>query len=125
MPGRGEYRLNNGRWRPLVLIMPPLYKPHKFFIGRESPKDVWVKQLSQRKKILVANVVKEEFKDIELHDGGGLNFMVIRDTQSPRRIDFRGYRGIVFLDYWFQRCSTSLHPTRIQKVTFQEIAVFS
>ena len=23
MLGRGEYRLNNGRWRPLVLSMPP------------------------------------------------------------------------------------------------------
>jgi len=53
--------------------MPPLYKPHKFFIGRESPKDVWVNQPRKRKKILVTNMVKEEFKDIELHDGGGLN----------------------------------------------------
>jgi hypothetical protein len=38
-------------------------------------------QLSQRKKILVTNVVKEEFEDIEIHDGGGLNLM----------IDYSGY----------------------------------
>jgi hypothetical protein len=31
-------------------------------------------------------MVKEEFKDIELHDGGGLNLMVIRDTQSSRKL---------------------------------------
>jgi hypothetical protein len=42
---------------------------------------------------LVTNMVKEEFKDIELHDGGGLNLMVIRDTQSSREIDFRGSGG--------------------------------
>jgi hypothetical protein len=30
--------------------MPPLYKPHKFFIGRESPKDVWVNQLRSKEK---------------------------------------------------------------------------
>jgi hypothetical protein len=71
--------------------MPPLYKPHRFFIGRKSPKDVWVNQLlDQRKKILVTNTVKEEFKDIELHDRDGLNLMVIQDTQSSRKIDFRG-----------------------------------
>jgi hypothetical protein len=35
-------------------------------------------------------MVKEEFKDIELHDGGGLNLMVVRDTQSSRIIDFCG-----------------------------------
>jgi len=27
-----------------------LYKPHKFFIGRESPKDVWVNQLRPKEK---------------------------------------------------------------------------
>jgi hypothetical protein len=75
MLGRGEYQLNNGRWRPLVLSMPPLYKPYKFFIGRESPKDVWVTSLDQRKKILVTNMVQEEFKDIELHDGGCLSLI--------------------------------------------------
>jgi len=47
-------------------------------------------QLSQRKKILVANMVKKEFKDIELHDGGGLNLIIIRDTQSSRKLDFHG-----------------------------------
>jgi len=35
-------------------------------------------------------MVKEEFKDIELHDGGGLNLMVLQDTQSSRKIDFCG-----------------------------------
>jgi hypothetical protein len=39
---------------------------------------------------MVTNMVKEEFKDIGLHDGGGLNLMVIRDTQSPRKTNFRG-----------------------------------
>jgi len=70
--------------------MPPPLAP-QFFIGRESQKDVWVTSfLDQRKKILVTNMVKEEFKDVGLHDGGGLNLMVIRDTQSSRKIDFRG-----------------------------------
>jgi hypothetical protein len=37
------------------------------------------------------NMVKEEFKDIELHDGGGLNLILVtRDAQSSRKIDFRG-----------------------------------
>jgi len=40
------------------LSIPPLYKPRKFFIGREFPK-------------------QEEFKDIELHDGGGLTMAKI------------------------------------------------
>ena len=57
---------------------------------------------------MVTNMVKEEFKDIELHDGGSLNLMVIRDTQSSRIIDFRGYTGSIFLDLWFQRCATCL-----------------
>jgi len=35
-------------------------------------------------------MVKEEFKDIGLHDRGGLNLIVIRDTQSSRKIDFMG-----------------------------------
>jgi len=35
-------------------------------------------------------MVEEEFKDIELHDGDGLNLMVIRDTQKSRKIDLRG-----------------------------------
>ena len=52
---------------------------------------------------MVTNVVKEGFKDIELHDGGGLNLIGFRDTQSSRRIDFHGYRGDIFLDFWFQR----------------------
>jgi hypothetical protein len=46
--------------------------------------------LDQRKKILVTNMVKEESKDVELDDGGGLNLMVTWDTQSSRNIDFRG-----------------------------------
>jgi hypothetical protein len=47
-------------------------------------------------------MLKEEFKDIELHDGGGLNLMVIRDTQSSRKIDYRGYRGVFFLTFGFK-----------------------
>jgi hypothetical protein len=47
-------------------------------------------------------MVKEEFKDIELHDEGGLNLMVIRDTQSSRKIDFHGYRGVFFLTFGFK-----------------------
>ena len=58
--------------------------------------------LVQRKKISVTNVVKEEFKDIELRDGGGLNLMVIRDTQSSRKIDFYGQRGVFFLTLGFK-----------------------
>jgi hypothetical protein len=52
-------------------------------------------------------MVKEEFKDIELHYGGGLNLMFIRDTQPSSKVDIYGYRGNVFLDLWFQRCSAS------------------
>jgi len=47
-------------------------------------------------------MVKEEFKDIELHDGGGLNLMVIRDTQSSRKIDFHGCREVFFLTFGFK-----------------------
>ena len=54
--------------------MPPPLAP-QFFIGHESQKDVWVTSLDQRKKILVTNMVKEEFKDIELHDEDGLNLI--------------------------------------------------
>jgi hypothetical protein len=32
-------------------------------------------------------MVKEEPKDIELHEGGGLNFMVTPDTQTSRKIN--------------------------------------
>jgi hypothetical protein len=51
---------------------------------------------------LVTNMVKEEFKDIELQDGGGLNLTVVRDTQSSRKIDFRGYRVVFFLTFGFK-----------------------
>jgi len=64
--------------------------PAIFHRLRVSKRCVGNKLLDQRKKILVANVVKEEFKDIEIHDGGGLNLMVIQDTQSPRKIDIYG-----------------------------------
>ena len=93
--------MHNGRWRPPKLSMPPQLAP-QFFIGRESQKDVWVTSLDQRKKILVTNMVKKEFKDIKLHDGGGLNLMVIRDTQSSRKIDFHGYGGVFFLTLGFK-----------------------
>ena len=51
---------------------------------------------------MVTNMVKEKFKGIELHDGGGLNLMVIRDTQSSRIINSHGYRGVFFLTFGFK-----------------------
>ena len=51
---------------------------------------------------MVTNMVKEEFKDVELHDGGGLNLTVNRDTQSSRKIDFCGHRGIFSLTFGFK-----------------------
>jgi len=51
---------------------------------------------------LVTNIAKKEFKDIELHDGGGLNLIVIRDTQSSRKIDVYGERGVFFLTFGFK-----------------------
>jgi len=53
-----------------------------FHRPRVSKRCVGNQLLDQRKKILVTNMVKEEFKDIGFHNGGGLNLMVIRDTQS-------------------------------------------
>ena len=47
-------------------------------------------------------MVKEEFKDIDFHHGGHLNLMVIRDTQSSRKVDIYGYRGIFFLTFGFK-----------------------
>jgi hypothetical protein len=65
-------------------------------------------QLSQREKdIGHEHGIKEEFKDIEIHDGGGLNLIVIRDTQSSRKIDFHGCRGIFFLTFGFKDVSCS------------------
>jgi hypothetical protein len=81
MPGRGEYRTRHDPQRSLVMSIPPLLAP-QFFIGCESQKDVWGNQLRLKKKILITNMVKEEFKDFGLHDRGGLNLTVIRDTQS-------------------------------------------
>jgi hypothetical protein len=82
--------------------MPPCLAP-QFFIGRESPKDAWVNKLiGQRKKILVTNVVKEEFNDIEFHDGGCLNLIIKRDTQTSRNIDIYGTGGIFFLTVGFK-----------------------
>ena len=60
-------------------------KPHKFFIGRESLKDVWVNKLDHRKKILVTNRAKEEFIHIETYYRDSLNLMVVRDTQPSRK----------------------------------------
>jgi hypothetical protein len=81
--------------------MPPLLAP-QFFIGREPPKDGWVIKLRQRKKISVTNIVKEEFKDTESHDGGGLDLIVIRDTQTSRNIDIYGEGRIFFLSFGFK-----------------------
>ena len=51
---------------------------------------------------MVTNMVKEEFKDVAFHDGDGLNLMLIRDTQSSRKVDFHGYKGIFFLTFGFK-----------------------
>ena len=59
-------------------------------------------------------MVKEEIKDIEFHDGGGLNLMVIRDTQSSRKIDFHGYRGVFFLTFGFK--DVMLDPVTINTI---------
>jgi len=99
-----EGRVSVAQWSLETLCFEyasPIQAP-QFFIGRESQKDVWVTSLDQRKKILVTNMVKEEFKDIELHDGGGLNLMVIRDTQSSRKIDFLGSGEYFFLTFGFK-----------------------
>jgi hypothetical protein len=85
--------------------MPPRSAP-QFFIGRESLKDAWVNELiDQRKKLLVTNSVKEEFKDIEFHDGGCLNLIIKRDTQTSRNIDTYGYGEIFFLTFGFKDVS--------------------
>jgi hypothetical protein len=78
-----EGRVSIARWslETPCLSIPPLYKSHKFFIGRESLKDVWVNQLRSQEKDIGHEQVKEEFQNTELHDRGGLNLMVIRDTQ--------------------------------------------
>ena len=68
--------------------------------------------LDQREKKLVTNMVKEEFKDIELHDGGGLNLMAIRDTRLSRKIDFHGYRGIFFLTFGFKDVQSTVSDYR-------------
>jgi len=46
--------------------------------------------------------VKEEFKGIEIQDGGGLNLMVIRDTQASRKIDCHGLGRAFFLTFGFK-----------------------
>ncbi len=82
--------------------MPPRLAP-QFFMGRESQKDAWANKLiGQRKKILVTNRVKEEFKDMESHDGGCLNLIIKRDTQTSRNIDIYGDGGIFFLTFGFK-----------------------
>jgi hypothetical protein len=89
MPGRGEYQLHIGRWRPRNEYASPI-SPTIFHRLRVSKRCVGNKLLDQREKILVTNMVKEEFKDIEVHDGDGLNLMIIRDTQSSRKIEIYG-----------------------------------
>ena len=46
-------------------------------------------------------MVKEEFKDIESQDGGGLNLIVNRDTQSSRKL-ISGGKGDFFLTFGFK-----------------------
>jgi hypothetical protein len=47
-----EGRVSIAQWslKTPCLSIPPRYKPHKFFIGRESQKDVWVNQLRSKEK---------------------------------------------------------------------------
>ncbi len=85
---------------PKKLSMPPPLAP-QFFIGRESLKDAWVNQLRAREKILVTNIVKKEFKEIESHDGKGLYLTVGWDTQSVKK-RYLGVWGIIFLDFCFK-----------------------
>ena len=84
------------------MSMPPRLAP-QFFIGRESQKDAWVNKLiGQGKKILVTNRVKEEFKDMESHDGDRLNLIIKGDTQTSRNIDIYRDGGIFFLTFGFK-----------------------
>ena len=57
---------------------------------------------------MVTNMVKKEFKDIELHDGGGLNLMVTPDTQTSRKIDIYGHKGVFFLTFGFKDVSCNI-----------------
>ena len=59
---------------------------------------------------MVTNIVKEEFKDIELHHRSCLNFMVIRDTQQSRKLIFVGIGELFFLTFGFKE---SFHRVRI------------
>jgi len=82
--------------------MPPPYKPHKFFIGRESLKDVWVNQLRSQEKDISHERAMKEFTDIEIHNRGGLNLTVIRDTQPSRRLISVGGGRVFFLTVGFK-----------------------
>jgi hypothetical protein len=52
---------------------------------------------------LVTNMVKEEFKDIELHDGGGLNLIWLFGIPSRQEKLISVGSGEYFFDFWFQR----------------------
>jgi hypothetical protein len=98
-----EGRVSTFQWSPETPLLEyaSSISPVIFHRPRVS-KRCMGNQLSKGKKILVTNMLKEEFKDIELHGGGGLNLIVIRDTQSSRKIDFHGYRGVFFLTFGFK-----------------------
>jgi len=59
---------------------------------------------------LVTNSVKEEFKDIEFHDGGCLKLIIKRDTQTSRNINIYGYGEMFFLTFGFK--DVSLTPSK-------------
>jgi hypothetical protein len=52
---------------------------------------------------LVTNVVKEGFKDIELHDGGGLNLIRLHGIpKSQEKLISMGIGGLFFLTFGFK-----------------------
>jgi hypothetical protein len=53
---------------------------------------------------LVTNIVKEEFKDIESHDGGSLNLRLY-GIPSRQEKDFTGQGGDFFLTFGFKEMS--------------------
>ena len=50
---------------------------------------------------MVTNIVKEEFKDIESHDGGSLNLRLY-GIPSRQEKDFTGQEGDFFLTFGFK-----------------------
>jgi hypothetical protein len=64
------------------------------------------KTLNSREKILITNIVKEEFIEIDFQYRSGLYLIVKRDTQSSGN-NTSGLGEDIFLDFWFQRYITA------------------